>query len=57
VTNPILKLWSEDEGQDIAEYAVILAAILLLVFGTVQMIGTNTRTVFSNAASSITGSE
>jgi Flp pilus assembly pilin Flp len=47
------KLWLHDEGQDIAEYAVMLAVILVLVVGTIRLVGTNANTVFSNAASSI----
>jgi Flp pilus assembly pilin Flp len=46
-------LWSEDAGQDIAEYAVMLAVILVLVVGTIRLIGSNSNTVFSNVASSI----
>jgi Flp pilus assembly pilin Flp len=49
----VRKLWSEDEGQDIAEYAVMLAVILVLVVGTIRLIGTNSNNVFSNVASSI----
>ena len=49
----IQRLWSEDAGQDIAEYAVMLAVILVLVVGTVRLIGSNANTVFSNVASSI----
>lgn len=49
----ISKLWREDTGQDIAEYAVMLAVILVLVVGTVRLIGSNANTVFSNAASTI----
>jgi Flp pilus assembly pilin Flp len=51
--NVIRKLWLEDAGQDIAEYAVMLAVILVLVVGTVRLIGSNANTVFSNVASSI----
>jgi Flp pilus assembly pilin Flp len=47
------KLWNEDEGQDIAEYAVMLAVILVLVVGTIRLIGSNANNVFSAAASSI----
>ena len=47
------RLWYEDEGQDIAEYAVMLAVILVLVVGTIRLIGSNANTVFSNVASSI----
>jgi Flp pilus assembly pilin Flp len=43
----------DDQGQDIAEYAVMLAVILVLVVGTIRLIGSNTNTVFSQAASSI----
>lgn len=49
----IRALWSDDAGQDIAEYAVMLAVILVLVVGTVRLIGSNANTVFSSAASSI----
>jgi Flp pilus assembly pilin Flp len=45
-------MWSE-EGQDIAEYAVMLAVILVLVVGTIRLIGSNANNVFSNTASSI----
>lgn len=51
---PLLhSLWSDDQGQDIAEYAVMLAVILVIVVGTIRMIGSNANTVFSSAASSI----
>jgi Flp pilus assembly pilin Flp len=47
------KAWSDDQGQDIAEYAVMLAVILVLVVGTIRLIGSNANTVLSQAASSI----
>jgi Flp pilus assembly pilin Flp len=46
-------LWCNDEGQDIAEYAVMLAVILVIVIGTVRLIGGNANNVFSAVASSI----
>ena len=46
-------LWRNEEGQDIAEYAVMLAVILVIVIGTVRLIGTNSNNVFSSVASSI----
>ncbi len=49
----VRRLWSEQEGQDIAEYAVMLAVILVIVVGTVRLIGSNANTVFSSVASSI----
>ena len=46
-------LWKDDQGQDIAEYAVMLAVILVLVVGTIRLVGSNANNVFSSAASSI----
>jgi Flp pilus assembly pilin Flp len=46
-------LWSSDQGQDIAEYAVMLAVILVLVVGTIRLVGSNSNTVFSNVASAV----
>jgi Flp pilus assembly pilin Flp len=42
-----------DEGQDIAEYAVMLAVILVLVVGTVRIVGSNANNAFSSVASSL----
>jgi Flp pilus assembly pilin Flp len=53
MSNLIRVLWREEEGQDIAEYAVMLAVILVIVIGTVRLIGTNANNVFSQVASSI----
>jgi len=47
------RLCQEDEGQDIAEYAVMLAVILVIVVGTIRLIGSNANNVFSSVASSI----
>jgi Flp pilus assembly pilin Flp len=46
-------LWADDQGQDIAEYAVMLAVILVLVIGTVRLIGGNANNAFSSVASSL----
>jgi len=46
-------LWTDDQGQDIAEYAVMLAVILVLVVGTIRLIGSSSNNVFSSVASSI----
>src|ERR1700685_46749 len=47
------RLWSEEHAQDIAEYAVMLAVILVLVVGTIRLIGGSSNNVFSSVASSI----
>jgi Flp pilus assembly pilin Flp len=49
----LLQLWRYDEGQDIAEYAVMLAVILVIVVGAIRLIGSNANNAFSQAASSI----
>ncbi len=49
----VLKLWQDERGQDIAEYAVMLAVILVLVVGTIRLVGSNANNVFSSVASSI----
>ncbi len=46
-------LYRDDQGQDIAEYAVMLAVILVLVIGTVRLIGGNANNAFSQVASSL----
>lgn len=46
-------LWNDDKGQDIAEYAVMLAVILVIVVGTIRLIGSNANNVFSQVGSAI----
>ena len=47
------QFWQDEQGQDIAEYAVMLAVILVIVIGTVRLIGTNASTIFSQVGSAI----
>jgi Flp pilus assembly pilin Flp len=47
------RFFFDDQGQDIAEYAVMLAAILVIVVGTVRLVGSNANNAFSAAASAI----
>jgi Flp pilus assembly pilin Flp len=47
------KIWFDEEAQDIAEYAVMLAVILVIVVGTIRLVGTNANNVFSSVASSV----
>src|SRR6266404_2330715 len=51
--NILCQLWREQKGQDIAEYAVMLAVILVIVVGTIRLIGSNANNVFSSVASSV----
>lgn len=49
----VRNLWQEDQGQDIAEYAVMLAVILVIVVGTIRLVGNNANNVFSSVGSSV----
>jgi Flp pilus assembly pilin Flp len=51
VIKTIRQLWTEEQGQDVAEYAVMLAVILVIVIGTVRLIGGNANNVFSQVSS------
>jgi Flp pilus assembly pilin Flp len=53
VINRIRQFWTDDSGQDVAEYAVMLAVILVIVIGTVKLIGGNANNVFSQVGSSL----
>lgn len=53
MTKFLQNLWNDESGQDIAEYAVMLAVILVIVVGTIRLIGSNANTVFSEVGSAI----
>ena len=53
VSRFLQQLWNDDRGQDIAEYAVMLAVILVIVVGTIRLVGSHSNNVFSSVASSI----
>ncbi len=53
MVNILWKAWLDDEAQDIAEYAVMLAVILVLVVGTIRLVGSNSNNVFSSVASAV----
>jgi Flp pilus assembly pilin Flp len=53
VKHSLRNLWLNEQGQDIAEYSVMLAVILVIVVGTVRLIGSNASNVFSQVGSAI----
>ena len=53
MTDLARKLWKGEIGQDIAEYAVMLAVILVLVGGTIRLVGSNANNAFSSVASTL----
>jgi Flp pilus assembly pilin Flp len=46
-------LWMNEEGQDIAEYSIMVAVILVVVVGTVRLIGSNASNIFSQVGSAV----
>ena len=46
-------LWFDEQGQDVAEYSVMLAVVLVIVVGTVRLIGSSANNIFSQVGSSI----
>jgi len=53
VANLVQRLWNDEQGQDIAEYAVMLAVILVLVVGTIRLVGSTANNTFSSVSSSL----
>jgi Flp pilus assembly pilin Flp len=49
----LANIWIDEQGQDVAEYAVMLAVILVIVVGTIRLIGSNANNVFSSVGSAI----
>jgi Flp pilus assembly pilin Flp len=53
MTHSLSPLWSQDEGQDVAEYSVMLAVVLVIALGTIRLIGSSANVVFSSIGSAI----
>jgi len=53
MTHSLSRLWSKDDGQDVAEYSVMLAVVLIIALGTIRMIGSSANTVFSSIGGAI----
>jgi Flp pilus assembly pilin Flp len=47
------QLWYEESGQDAVEYSIMLAVLLVIVVGTVRLIGSNADFIFSHVGSSL----
>jgi Flp pilus assembly pilin Flp len=47
------RLWSEENGQDLTEYALLLALLALGAIATVRSLATTVNNVFQNSASNI----
>ena len=53
MTDSIRRAWRQEEGQDVAEYAVMLAVILAIAIGTIRLIGSHAGDVFASVGSAI----
>ena len=53
MTHSLNRLWQQDDGQDVAEYSVMLAVVLVIALGTIRMIGSSANAVFSSIGSAI----
>jgi Flp pilus assembly pilin Flp len=53
VSTVLHQLSSDERGQDVAEYAVMLAVVLVIVVGTIRLIGSSANNAFSAVASTI----
>jgi pilus assembly protein Flp/PilA len=47
------RLWTEENGQDLTEYALLLALLALGAIATVRSLATTVNNVFQNSASNI----
>ena len=53
LTDYLRNAWWQEEGQDVAEYAVMLAVILAIAIGTIKLIGANASNVLADVGSAI----
>ena len=50
----MLRLYREDAGQDLTEYALLLVLVALVAITTMKTLGNTISSVFANAASNLT---
>jgi len=51
--NLMIRLWKEEEGQDLTEYALLLVLLSLAAIGTLGTLASAINSVFSKAASNL----
>ena len=52
--NLIVRLWKEEEGQDLTEYALLLTLISLALVASLNGLATALNTIFGNASTTLT---
>jgi pilus assembly protein Flp/PilA len=51
--NLLLRLWKEEEGQDLTEYALLLVLLSLAAIGSLSTVATAINGVFAKAAANL----
>jgi Flp pilus assembly pilin Flp len=52
--NLLMRLWNEEEGQDLTEYALLLVLLTLAAIGSLGTLANAINNVFVNAATNLT---
>jgi pilus assembly protein Flp/PilA len=52
--NLLMRLWRQEDGQDLVEYGLLLVLVALLSVTLIKTVGTELSSIFSNAASALT---
>jgi len=47
--NILMRLWKEEEGQDLLEYALLIVLIVLVAAATINPLGTSIAGIFTKA--------
>lgn len=51
------KLWSEEEGQGMVEYGLIIALVSIVVITALLAVGGQLTTIFTNIRTALTGAD
>jgi pilus assembly protein Flp/PilA len=53
MNNFLMRLWKDEEGQDLTEYALLLVLVSLAAVATLGTLANAIKNVFSNAAANL----
>jgi Flp pilus assembly pilin Flp len=54
MNNFVKRLWNDEQGQDLTEYALLLVLLTLAAIGSLSTLATAVNGVFKNAAANLT---
>lgn len=52
--NVLVRLWREEEGQDLVEYALLIVLVSMVAVAAMRTLGSAISDVYSNAAANLT---